>query len=204
MPTIIKKINMKSTIALLIITFFSISLFSQINNEHLKVGEKAPLINGIDQYGKKIDSKIILKKQKVLVVFYRGNWCPYCRKHLKSLQENLNDLTKKGVFVIVVTPEKVEKTIETTEKLETTFSIVHDKDNKIMKDYKVAYKVNDKNVTSYYGFTQRKIAEYNSQNSETLPVPATYLIDKNGKISYVHYNPDHHVRSDIKEIIKNL
>ncbi len=195
---------MKGLSALLIITFFSMLSFSQIDNEHLKVGEKAPIINGVDQYDKKINSTEILKNKKILLVFYRGNWCPYCRKHLKSLQENLNDLTKKGVYVIVVTPEKVEKTLETTEKLKTTFSIIHDVDNIIMNNYKVAYEVTDKNVTSYFGFTKRKIAEYNAENNTTLPVPATYLIDEDGKISYVHYDTDPHKRSDIKDIIKKL
>ncbi len=195
---------MKNFILVFIITFISINSFSQINNEHLKVGEKAPLINGVDQFGKTVDSKEILEEKKILVVFYRGNWCPYCRKHLKSLQENLEDLQKRGVFVMVVTPEKVEKTLETSKKIEATFSILHDVDDIIMNNYKVAYKVNDQNVTSYFGFTQRKIAEYNAENNNTLPVPATYLIDKNGRIIYVHYDPDHHERSDFKEIIKLL
>ncbi len=195
---------MKNFILVFIITFISINSFSQINNEYLKVGEKAPLISGVNQFGKTVDSKEILKEKKILVVFYRGNWCPYCRKHLKSLQENLEDLQKRGVFVMVVTPEKVEKTLETSKKIEATFSILHDVDDIIMNNYKVAYKVNDQNVTSYFGFTQRKIAEYNDENNNTLPVPATYLIDKNGRIIYVHYDPDHHERSDFKEIIKLL
>ena len=71
-----------------------------------------------------------------------------------------------------------------------------------MNDYKVAFDVNEQNVTSYFGFTQKKIADYNAENSNILPVPATYLIDKNGKIIYVHYNPDHHERSDFKDILK--
>ncbi|MCF6347948.1 MAG: AhpC/TSA family protein [Flavobacteriaceae bacterium] len=195
---------MKKLITVLIIAFISMNSFSQINNEHLEVGEKAPLISGVDQFGKVINSTEILKEKKILVVFYRGNWCPYCRKHLASLQENLEDLQNKGLSVIVVTPEKVEKTIAAGKKLDATFSIVHDVDNKIMNDYKVAFDVNDQNVTGYFGFTQRKITEYNAENNNTLPVPATYLIDIDGKIVYVHYDPDHHERSDFKDIIKLL
>jgi len=195
---------MKNFTTLFIITLFSLASFSQINDDHLKVGEEAPIITGVDQFDNTINSKDILKEKKMLVVFYRGNWCPYCRKHLASLQENLEELSKKGLFVVVVTPEKVEKINETTKKLAATFSILHDKDNSIMKSYKVAFTVNEENVTSYFGFTQRKISEYNAANNNTLPVPATYLIDQDGKIVYVHYDPDHHERSDFKEIIKNL
>jgi len=195
---------MKHIIFIILVAVFSMNSFSQINNDHLNIGEKAPSIIGVDQFDRAINSTEVLKEQKVLLVFYRGNWCPYCRKHLASLQENLETLTQKGLFVIVVTPEKVERTKETSNDLNATFSIIHDIDNKIMNDYKVAFDVNEGNVTSYFGFTQKKIAAYNSENNNTLPVPATYLIDLDGKIEYVHYNPDYHERSDFQDIIKML
>lgn len=195
---------MKKIILLFALIFFTNLSFSQIDNEHLNIGDLAPPINGIDQFDKVINSDDILKEQKVLLVFYRGNWCPYCKKHLASLQENLEDLKKKGLYVIVITPEKVEKIIETTKDMNATFSILHDANDKIMKDYKVAFEVNKNNVTSYFGVTQKKIRIYNDENNNTLPVPATYLINKDGKISYVHYNPDYHERSDFREIIEML
>ncbi len=79
---------------------------SQINTDYLKIGENAPKIIGVDQFNVKIDSDSISKTNKILLLFYRGNWCPYCKKHLASLQENLEELTKKGFYIIVVTPEK--------------------------------------------------------------------------------------------------
>lgn len=186
---------------LLIILFFSIgNAISQINNEYLEIGELAPKIEGIDQFGSKIDSDIILKDHKILLLFYRGNWCPYCKKHLASLQNNLQELTNKGVYVIVVTPEKVEKIKETTDKFNATFSIIHDSDNKIMNNYKVAFEINEQNVPNYLSFTLNKIKEYNENN--VLPVPATYLIDNNHKISYVHYNPDYSKRSNFAKILE--
>jgi peroxiredoxin len=191
---------MKSLILLFILTI-STSVFSQISNEHLNVGDTAPRIYAKDQNGKLIDSKAILKHQKILLVFYRGNWCPYCRKHLASLQENLNDLHKKGVFVMVVSPEKFEKTLETQKKLKTTFSIIHDSGNKIMNAYKVAYKVNKSTVPDHFNFVENAIAKYNNTNNDVLPVPATYLIDTNDKIMYVQYNTDYKIRSDFKALI---
>jgi peroxiredoxin len=177
---------------------------SQINNDYLKIGENAPRILGIDQFTKKIDSDDILKNNKILLIFYRGNWCPYCKKHLASLQENLDEFTKKGVYVIVVTPEKVDKVKETSTKFKATFSIIHDVDNKIMNDYKVAFDVNKDNVPNYFEFTLKKVRAYNESNNDVLPVPATYLIDKNALISYVHYDPDYKERADLGKIINLL
>ena len=194
---------MKNLVFIMIL-FLSISAISQINNEHLNIGENAPQILGVDEKGKEINSSEILKDHMILVIFYRGNWCPHCRKHLNSLQEHLKEFTKKGVYVMVVTPETVEKTRETQKKLKTSFSIIHDEDNKIMNDYKVAFEVNKENVPNYFGLISKKIAAYNVENNNVLPVPATYLIGKEGRIRYVQYDPNYKNRSDFNEILKTL
>jgi len=182
---------------------FSIITSAQINDDHLQISDAAPEIIGIDQNGKSINSNVILKTDKILLVFYRGNWCPHCKKHLGTLQEHLNDFTQKGVFVIVVTPETVEKTIETSEKLKTNFSIVHDLNNKIMTDYKVIYEVNNESVPNYYKQITEMTKKHNGDNN-VLPVPATYLIDTDGKIRYVQYDPNYKKRSDFDEILSML
>ena len=94
--------------------------------------------------------------------------------------------------------------METSEKIKANFSIVHDVDNKIMDSYGVAYEVNNENVPSYYGFVSKKVTKFNVENNNVLPVPATYIIDQNGKISYVHYDPNYKNRSDFSEILKSL
>jgi len=191
----------KFFIASLLLTF---SLAAQINTEHLQIGEKAPVISATDQNGKIINSTEILKNGRMLLVFYRGNWCPHCKKHLGELEKNLTALEEKGVFVLVVTPESVEKTRETQDKFNTSFSIVHDAGNRIMMDYKVAFEVNEENVTNYYSKVTELVNEYNSESEKYLPVPATYLIGNDGKIEYVHYDPDYKNRSDISEIVSTL
>jgi peroxiredoxin len=194
---------MKISVSILVL-ILGLNLSAQIDNEHLKVGELAPEITGVDQNGKKINSTEILKYNKILLVFYRGNWCPHCKKHLASLQESLDEFIEKGVTVLVVTPETVERTKQTSEMWHINFSIIHDVDNKIMNDYKVAFEVNQDNVPNYYGIVSRNVAEYNVKNNNVLPVPATYIIDKNGKISYVQYDPNYKNRSDFSEILKML
>jgi peroxiredoxin len=191
----------------LISLFFLLTVgkaISQINNDYIKIGESAPKIEGIDQFDNAIDSDQILKENKILLLFYRGNWCPYCKKHLADLQKNLESLNKKGIYIIVVTPEKAEKIQETTIKLKASFSIVHDVANKIMNDYKVAFEVNEQNVPKYLSSTQKKIQEYNEMYNNILPVPATYLIDRNKKVIYVHYDPNYSNRASFNEILDVL
>jgi peroxiredoxin len=184
--------------------FASTLLVAQIDTDHLIIGETAPSIRAKDQNGKLIDSKEILKENQILLIFYRGNWCPHCMKHLSSLQTHLQEFKEKGIFVMVVTPEKLEKTQETGNQYQNEFSIVHDVNNKIMMDYKVAFEVNKETVPAYYEKLNQRLEEYNNENNKVLPVPATYLIDRSSKISYVHYDPDYKKRSDLNEILELL
>ncbi|MFK5959121.1 MAG: peroxiredoxin-like family protein [Lutibacter sp.] len=195
---------MKITLLSLLLVFTINIASSQVNNKHLNIGDIAPQIIGVDQFNTKIDSEILLNNKKIMLVFYRGNWCPHCKKHLISLQKNLDKFVKKGIYVIVVTPERADKIKETIEKFNSTFSIIHDVDNIIMNNYKVAFDVNKNNVINYFEFTLKKVREYNETENDVLPVPATYLIDKDRKISYVHYNADYSKRSNFKEILANL
>jgi len=177
---------------------------SQINNEHLKLGEKAPKIVGVDQFGEKINSDMILNNHQILLIFYRGNWCPYCNKHLKSLEDNLGKLEAKNITVLLVSPEKAEKIKETSTKFNNSFSIIHDNNDKIMNDYKVAFNVTKEDVPKYFEFTLNKVQAYNEKENLVLPVPATYLIGQDGNIKYVHYDPDYKNRSKFEEIIAQL
>ena len=106
--------------------------------------------------------------------------------------------------VLVVTPESLAKTCETEDKFETSFSILHDSGNRIMKDYRVGFEVNEQNVPIYYDKVSELVGQYNSEEDKYLPVPATYLIGTEGEIEFVHYDPDYTKRSDISEIVSSL
>jgi len=192
---------MKSLSILFLLFFVSVQTNAQINTDHLNIGDDAPVITGVDQFGKKINSTEILKNNQILLVFYRGSWCPYCSKHLKELQANLDALRAKGYHVVVVSPEKAEKSKETSDKLKAGFSILHDSNNKIMDDYLVSFDVNAANLGNGYSGTLNRVEAYNVPGNNTLPVPATYIISKNGKVSFVHYDPDYKNRFDVKELL---
>ncbi|MCK0131851.1 AhpC/TSA family protein [Flavobacteriaceae bacterium F08102] len=192
---------MKIVSILFLSLFFSVQTQAQINDVHLNIGDVAPVITGVDQFGKKINSSEILKESEILLIFYRGSWCPYCSKHLKELQENLDALSAKGYYVVVVSPEKVEKTKEMSDKIQARFSILHDSNNKIMDDYLVSFDVNAANLGNGYSGTLKRVEAYNVPGNTTLPVPATYIIGKNGRVSFVHYDPDYKNRFDVKGLL---
>ena len=110
----------------------------------LKEGMKAPEFVTMDNSGQKIDLNDILKSHKAVVLFfYRGQWCPYCNRYIQRMQDSLQLLVEKGAYVIAVTPETTSNIGKTIEKTHASFSIVQDRNYKIMKNYQVNYTVDD-------------------------------------------------------------
>ena len=185
-----------------ILTLISLNGFAQV--EALEIGTKAPNFSGVDQNGNELELEKLLLEDNVLLIFYRGNWCPYCEKHLSALQDSLQMVLDKGTSVVVVTPEKSEAIQKMVGKTGATYSIVHDEDYKIMNDYKLAFKINKETVPRFYTFVLQKTRKANENEEDILPVPATYLIGKDGTIKYAHFDEDYRNRSSIKEILENL
>lgn len=190
---------------LLVIATLLISSLSYSQNEKssILVGEKAPMFTATDQNGEIVISKEILKSKQLILVFYRGQWCPLCNKHLAHLQDNIEKFKKAGARLIAISPEIPVSIDKTIKKTNAEYSIIHDTDSKIMKQYGVDFVLEKKLIEKYkeYGID---LTVSNGNNDQTLPVPATYVIGKDGKVKYVQYDPDYKNRSNAKEILKHL
>ncbi|WP_053405483.1 peroxiredoxin-like family protein [Persicobacter sp. CCB-QB2] len=170
----------------------------------LKVGDSAPSFSATDQNGKLIRSEDVLAKGDMVLVFYRGTWCPHCRRHISNLQKDLLQITEKGANVVVVTPEQPEFIEKMVKKSGATFSILHDTSYKIMLDYKVAFKLGREIVPASFKQMQKNARKHNGNLEDMLPVPATYIISRDGNIRYIHYNPDFTERAGVEEIAAQL
>ncbi len=169
----------------------------------LAKGSKAPKVT-LNFDGKKVALADIYKNQPIVLFFYRGFWCPYCNKHLSKFAERAKELEAKGVKLIAVTPETQEGVEKTKEKTGANFLIVSDTDGSILKAFDVDYKVTDGYVSKVNEKLKVSIAENNGSSVAELPVPATYIIDKEGTIVYSHFNPDYKNRASIDDILAHL
>jgi peroxiredoxin len=156
-----------------------------------------------DQNGKLVKSTDILSKEQLIVVFYRGQWCPMCNKHLSHLQDHVEDFKKAGAQLVAISPEVPVSVEKTVEKTNAQYPVLYDANSKIMKEYGVEFMLPER--------LQKKYKEYgidltvaNGNNEQLLPVPATYIIGKDGKVKYVQYDPDYKNRSNAKDILKHL
>jgi peroxiredoxin len=170
----------------------------------LMMGQQAPEFHGTDLSGKTVDLRQLLKRHKAVVLFfYRGIWCPYCNKYIQSMQDSLELLTQQGVYVVGVTPQTDENIQKTADRHHISFSMLHDKDYTIMKAYNVDYKLSEEQMATFQKY-HVDLTKFNGNTDYILPVPATYIINKKGKIIYAQFNKDYTVRASVADILAGL
>ena len=170
----------------------------------LNVGDKAPVFVLKDVDGKDVSSTKLLETQELVIIFYRGEWCPVCTKYLSNLNDSLEFITAKGAKVVAIGPETLENTAKTKEKTNADFTILSDSDQKVAVAYEVLFDVTDKYAKKIKTFLRTSIAENNGSDKAQLPVPATFIIGKDGIIKFKQFDYNYKNRASIKAIIDNL
>jgi peroxiredoxin len=170
----------------------------------LKVGDKAPDFSGYDQKGARVQSQKILETGPMVLFFYLGKWSAVCSKYLNNYQDSLNILTGMGVNFVAITPESIENVEQTVKLHNLAFTVVYDCQEQIMRDYNVMFDVTRAYQDSVLQHISIDIAKNNGRDVAHLPVPATYIINRDGIIVAVYFNPDYNDRASVKWMIKNL
>jgi peroxiredoxin len=170
----------------------------------LKVGNRAPAFALPDATGGVVDLGTLLKKGPVIVTFYRGGWCPYCNLELKAFQEVLPEIKAAGASLVAISPEKPDDTLSTAEKSALTFPVLSDVGQKVGRAFGIVYDFTDELRGAYQGLG-REIPALNGTPGEwALPVPATYLVDRDGIIVYAYVNVDYRDRGEPRDVLAVL
>jgi peroxiredoxin len=192
----------KALFSLIAVLTFTV-IFAQDKPEGLFINSKAYDFKAKDQSGNEVSLKELRKKGYVVVLFSRGSWCPYCNRQLQKLQDSLSLITAKGASVVVITPELPEGINKTVEKTGAAFPIIYDEEMKFAKAYQVAFKVDDRTVQRYKN-TDIDLLKINGQREAYLPVPAIYVINKDGSVVYRYFNTDYKKQPTIAEILAQI
>lgn len=146
-----------------------------------------------------------LENGPVVLMWYRGGWCPYCNITLHHMQESLPEFKKYGANLLALSPEVPDSSISTKEKNELEFEVLSDINNEIAYKYSVVYKLTDEVAKMYEaGFG---LSDFNGNSTNELPLAATYVIGQDKIIKYAFLDADYRNRAepaDIIEVLKTL
>ena len=172
-------------------------------HQAIQVGDTLPAFSLPDATGKTVNSRDLLSQsgsKGLLVSFYRGEWCPFCSLELKALQSRLADFQAKGVTLVAISPELPDTSLSTSEKLALKFPVLSDVGAKYARELKLVFEQPDSmwDVFNFAGIEWEK--RYGSR-SLVVPVPATILVDGQGKVRNVFVDANYHERLEPEEAL---
>ncbi|MER6141065.1 peroxiredoxin-like family protein [Streptomyces sparsogenes] len=169
----------------------------------LAVGDQAPRFALPAATGRTVTLDGLLADGPVVLTFYRGAWCPYCNLALRALQRHHDEITAHGARLVAVSPQVPDESLSLTEKHELAFDVLSDIGSDAAKQYGLAFDLPDDLAAVYdsFGFDLQRV---NGGHPRTLPVPATYVIDRDGVIRWAFVDTDYTARAEPADILAAL
>lgn len=175
---------------------------SKITENALQVGDTAINFELPNASGNSITLYDKLQDGPVILMWYRGGWCPYCNLTLRHMQESLPEFKKYGADLFAISPQLPDSSITTKEKNELEFEVLSDVGNHVAGQYKVVYKLTEALANKYEnGFG---LSTYNGDQSGELPIAATYIIGQDKVIKYAFLDADYRNRAEPQDLIEIL
>lgn len=166
------------------------------------VGDTAPIFTLPNAIGENVSSADLLAKGPIIVVFYRGAWCPYCNLTLADWQERLDEIQAMGAQLVTISPQLPDFSLDSKQKNDLKFPVLSDVGNKVSDRFGITTQVTPEILKIWEG--RIDLEKHNGDASAKLPLPATYLIDTDGTIQFAHAHEDYRVRAEPDAVIEKL
>ena len=169
----------------------------------LKAGDQFPTVALTDQLGRAVDVAALAADGPLIVRFYRGGWCPYCNLELRAYQKVLPEITRLGARLIAITPETPDNALSTAEKNDLAFTVLSDEHGRLADALGIRFELSEA-VKAYFVKAGHDLPARNGDDRWSLPMPATYVIEKGGRIALAFVDPDYRKRLEPSEAIAAL
>jgi peroxiredoxin len=169
----------------------------------LPVSVKAPAFELPDHNGKIVSSSDLLAKGRLVLCFIRGRWCPFCVGQMEAMNLMVPLIEQAGATLIAISPQTVKQSFFMHDQHKLRFSLLSDAGNKVARQFGLTYRVSAPQEAIYRrAFVNLPLA--NGDESWELPIPATYIIDRDGTVLYASANEDYTSRPEPSDIVTFL
>ncbi len=169
----------------------------------IREGQLAPDFSLPDVNGQNITLSTLLANGPVVLTFYRGGWCPYCNMQLHAYEAILPQIKELGATLVAVSPQTPDNSLSTAEKLALDFEVLSDLNSTVIRRYGLVYTVDAENRKILAGFGN-DLRAVNGNDKWELPVPGTFVIDRDGIVRLAFVEPDYTKRLEPALLIKAL
>lgn len=176
----------------------------EILGHALQEGDRAPNFRLPNTQGGSIELNGLLRQGPVVLIFYRGSWCPYCNLALRAYQKSLTRLQALGASLVAVSPQTPDNSLSTAEKNELSYSVLSDVGLHVARAYGLAFDLPRELAELYRRQWDNDLVKWNGGGGWSLPIPATYLIAQDGRIVLAHVDPDYRDRLEPEALLARL
>jgi peroxiredoxin len=167
------------------------------------VGAKAPSFELPDQNGKIVSAAEILAKGRLVLTFIRGRWCPFCVGQMEAMNYIANAIAGAGATLVAVSPQSEKQAYFMRDQHKLAFPLLVDANNRLARQFGLVYRVCEAQQALYRS-TFVNLPFTNGDSSWELPIPATFVIDRDGTILFASANEDYMDRPEPVEILSVL
>jgi peroxiredoxin len=169
----------------------------------IEVGSTVPEATLYSAEGESIELSELLSGQAAVIVFYRGGWCPYCTRHLSALAEIESKIRSQGYRIIAISPDRPEKIVETGESDDFGYELYSDSSMEVAMAFGLAFKLDAPTLEKLDGYGI-DVEAASGQDHHLLPVPAVFVVDQSGLVSFRYHNPDYRERLTSEALMKAI
>lgn len=169
----------------------------------VEIGKQAPRFVLPDASGGKVSLEDRLATGPVVLSFYRGAWCPICNTELTGLQEALSRIKAVGGSLIAVSPQAPDASHAFVQRLGLAYDVLSDLDQAVIRAYRLQFELVPE-LRDVYRQMGMALDEHNADGTWNLPVPATFVIDRDGVVRARHVDPNYRERMSVDAILTAL
>ncbi|KPZ57655.1 putative peroxiredoxin bcp [Pseudoalteromonas sp. P1-13-1a] len=170
----------------------------------LNLDQKAPRFELPNQHGEQVLLDELLAKGPVVITFYRGSWCPYCNLQLKALQSRLPEIHALGAQLVAISPQAPDGAMSENDIRNMDFVVLSDQNADVAASYGVAWQVPEFLLEHMRVDRGLDLESLNNGNGSILPIPATFVLNSEGKVTWRYVDVDYRTRSEPEDIINAL
>lgn len=168
-----------------------------------KVGEPMPPFMLPDDTGRMVTLADLIARGAAAIVFHRGHWCPYCRISINALAHALPRVEALGARMAAIVPDRQQFAGEMKVDSGAMFPILSDMDNGYAMSLNLAIWVGAE-MEEYMRSIGRTLPVYHGNDAWVLPIPATFVVGRDGKVKARHIDPDFRRRMDVDKLVEAL
>jgi peroxiredoxin len=169
----------------------------------LPVGAQAPEFELPDVNKQPVRSRELLARGRLLVAFYRGRWCPYCVAALEALRDVAPEIAARGASLVAISPQTVQQSGFTAEQHALRFPVLSDASNRVARQFGVAASLPGY-LRDHYQRIFVNLAHCNGDQNWELPLPATFILERDGRVLWRWAEADFRRRAEPAEILRAL